>query len=158
MKNFYVYRHIRLDTNTPFYIGKGKGYRAYIKTNRNSYWNNIVSSVGYKVEIVIINLTETEAFAEESSLIKLYKSFGHCEANLSDGGEGPSNPSTNTRMKMRLAKLGKPSSVNKQVIDKASGQIYSSVTEAAQKIGLKRTTLNAMLRGQSKNKTNLTYI
>ena len=42
----YVYRHIRLDKNQPFYIGIGKEdngifTRAYSHKNRNTYWNNI---------------------------------------------------------------------------------------------------------------------
>lgn len=28
---YYVYRHIRLDKKTPFYIGKGSGNRAFQK-------------------------------------------------------------------------------------------------------------------------------
>ena len=44
----YVYRHIRLDTNQPFYIGIGSDknyFRANQKTSskRNSYWVNNVS-------------------------------------------------------------------------------------------------------------------
>ena len=43
----YLYRHIRLDKNEPFYIGIGgddKGYyeRAYHKiSHRNKHWKNI---------------------------------------------------------------------------------------------------------------------
>ena len=33
VNTYYIYRHIRLDTNTPFYVGKGKGYRAYKLAN-----------------------------------------------------------------------------------------------------------------------------
>ena len=33
MNEYYVYEWIRLDTNEPFYVGKGKGNRCY-KTNR----------------------------------------------------------------------------------------------------------------------------
>jgi len=54
--NFYVYRHIRLDNNRPFYVGKGSGRRAFIKTDRNDYWNKIVNKVNYKIEIMLNNL------------------------------------------------------------------------------------------------------
>ena len=36
------------------------------------------------------NLTEEQAFAKEIEFIKLYKSLGYCETNLTDGGDGPS--------------------------------------------------------------------
>jgi hypothetical protein len=90
MNNFYVYRHIRLDSNTPFYVGKGKRSRATDLRNRNIYWRRIVSKVGYKVEVFLSGLTEKQAFAKEIELIKLYKDLGYCEANLSNGGEGNS--------------------------------------------------------------------
>lgn len=43
----YVYRHIRLDKNQPFYIGigvdEGGNYkRAYNFIKRNNYWKNVV--------------------------------------------------------------------------------------------------------------------
>jgi hypothetical protein len=41
----YLYRHIRLDKNVPFYVGIGKSdlnfNRAYSNKNRNTYWKNI---------------------------------------------------------------------------------------------------------------------
>ena len=44
----YVYRHIRLDKNQPFYIGVGKNdndlKRAFSKCNRNSYWRKYDSA------------------------------------------------------------------------------------------------------------------
>jgi hypothetical protein len=52
----YLYRHIRLDKNEPFYIGIGyninkKYKRAHEVINRNQYWKNITSKTQYKVEI-----------------------------------------------------------------------------------------------------------
>jgi hypothetical protein len=87
---FYVYRHIRLDTNSTFYVGKGKNNRAWSKRNRNNYWKNIVSSCGYKVEILFNNLQESEAFQKEIELIEFYKKQNECEANLTEGGLGSS--------------------------------------------------------------------
>ena len=73
MKNrdFYVYKHIRLDNNTCFYVGKGKGKRAY-KPKRNKFYNNVRNSCGCKVVIIKNNLTEEEAFNLETEVIEDY--------------------------------------------------------------------------------------
>jgi hypothetical protein len=42
---FYVYEHIRPDTNKVFYVGKGSGYRSGITQHRNNYWKNIVAFI-----------------------------------------------------------------------------------------------------------------
>lgn len=103
MNNFYVYRHIRLDTDTPFYVGKGNRRRAWCK-RRNKYWINIVNLVGYKIEIVESNLSEDQAFSKEIELIKYYKDLGQCEANMSIGGEGSSGVVRTQEWKDRVSK------------------------------------------------------
>lgn len=87
---FYVYRHIRLDTNTPFYIGKGSDNRAYRLDTRNTYHKRVSTKHGCKVEILKYFNNEQDAFKFEKSLIKLYKSLGYCETNMTMGGEGTS--------------------------------------------------------------------
>jgi hypothetical protein len=58
MKLVEVYKHIRLDTNTVFYVGIGTSlYRKYDKHGRNAYWKNIVKLAGYRVELNIKHLT-----------------------------------------------------------------------------------------------------
>lgn len=89
----YVYRHIRLDKNVPFYIGVGlyNTYkRAYEKNGRNKYWKNIVSKTAYEVEILLDDLTKEEAFKKEIEFISLYGKFinGGTLCNISDGGNG----------------------------------------------------------------------
>lgn len=46
----------------------------------------------------------------------------------------------------------------KQVIDIKTNIIYTSITEASVAVGIKRVTLNAMLKGYNPNKTSLKYI
>lgn len=106
---YYVYRHIRLDSNTPFYIGKGKDRRAYTKSNRSHYWKNIVSKHGYRVEILKKDLEESQAFKLERKLIKVYKMYGYCEVNFTEGGDGISGFkfSKKSRSKMSKAQSGK---------------------------------------------------
>lgn len=99
MSEFYIYRWIRLDTNQPFYVGKGKGNRFKIKNNRNEYFKRILNKVECKTEIFIKNLTEDIAFTKEMEFIKLYKIHSLCEANLTNGGEGCSGMVHNEKSK-----------------------------------------------------------
>ena len=41
-RKYYVYAHKKKQDGEIFYIGKGVGRRAYKKTGRSTYWNNIV--------------------------------------------------------------------------------------------------------------------
>lgn len=81
-KNYCVYKHINLETNKTFYIGKGLKTRPYSKFHRNKYWNNIVNKFGYKIHIIKNNLTNVEACDLEYKLICLYKRYNLAEANL----------------------------------------------------------------------------
>ena len=89
----YVYRHIRVDTNMPFYIGIGSDTtykRAFTKDRRNPHWKNIAKK-GYTVEILLDNLSWVEACEKEKEFIQLY---GRTDigtgvlCNKTDGGEG----------------------------------------------------------------------
>ena len=70
-REFYVYKHVRLDNNTCFYIGKGKGNRKdYPK--RNAVHDSICNRHGYKVVTIKKGLNEAEAFKLEEDLIRCY--------------------------------------------------------------------------------------
>jgi hypothetical protein len=89
----YVYRHIRLDKNEPFYIGISDNdkYRATVKRCRNLLWKRIVAKTEYEVEILMDNIGMDEAKEKEKEFIKLYGRIDTktgCLANLTDGGEG----------------------------------------------------------------------
>jgi hypothetical protein len=86
---FYTYFHTRNDTGAVFYVGKGKGRRAY-DTTRNKYWRSIYEKCGRTVNFSMTNLSETEAFEHEKYLIAHYKSMGVILANFTNGGEGVS--------------------------------------------------------------------
>ena len=68
---YYVYEHIRLDKMEPFYIGKGKGERAY-ELYRNDHHDAIVDEYGHAVVIIADNLTEEEAYWLERDTIEDY--------------------------------------------------------------------------------------
>lgn len=69
--DYYIYIYYRLDTNEPFYVGKGKGdrwkdlYRKY-----NKHFTNIINKEKILAVIEKDNLTEEEAFYWEEEVIK----------------------------------------------------------------------------------------
>lgn len=71
----------------PFYVGKGKQKRAYLKTGRTQAWHNIVNNCGYKVNIIQKDLTEQQAFNGEKLTIAALSKFNKL-VNLSFGGGG----------------------------------------------------------------------
>lgn len=114
----YLYRHIRLDKNEPFYIGIGSDdvyKRAYSKKNRNKYWKNIINKTKYEVEILLDNLSWEEACNKEKEFISLYGRKDLCKGSLcnyTDGGDGVLGliMSNESREKMRKAQTGKKQS------------------------------------------------
>lgn len=112
----YIYRHIRLDKNEPFYIGvsiSDDNYkRAYNKSSRNNIWKKIVNKTDYEVEILLDNISEENLYIKEEEFIKLYGMICNKTgilANLVLGGKGPKGRkcSQETRLKMSLARVGK---------------------------------------------------
>jgi hypothetical protein len=109
----YVYRHIRLDKNEPFYIGIGsdeKYQRADYKglKGRNIYWHRIVGKTDYEVEIILDELTYEESLKKEQEFIALYGRVNNNTGilcNLTDGGEGSKGlvVSEETREKLKKA-------------------------------------------------------
>ena len=116
----YIYRHVRLDTNVVFYIGKGTNTdgryeRANTKRRTNQDWHDIVNTHDYVVEIVIENLTEKESNEKEKYYILEY---GRIDlgtgtlVNKTSGGQGASGAirSEEIRDKYRKAQTGKKAS------------------------------------------------
>lgn len=100
MSNFYVYAHYTLDENELFYIGKGQGNRAYCKRGRNIYWQRIVKKYGYKVEILMDNLSEESALIQEFLGIKELNP----KANLTKGGAGGNTTAFYTKEQLEKTK------------------------------------------------------
>ena len=96
--NHYLYRHIRVDKNEPFYIGIGtknkkqqEYHRANSKYKRNNFWKNIVNQTEYEVEILLESDNHDFIKQKEIEFIALYgrRDLGKGTlCNLTDGGEG----------------------------------------------------------------------
>jgi hypothetical protein len=100
----YLYRHIRLDKDEPFYIGIGtkqfrshphmrSEYRRAYETSRKEslIWNKIVNKTDYEVEILFESNDYEFIKQKEREFIKLYGRINNktgCLANLTDGGDG----------------------------------------------------------------------
>ena len=112
MTIYYVYAYLRESNNTPYYIGKGKGNRAFINHRTK---NGGIHTPKDQTKIVFLesNLSELGAFALERRLIRWYgrKDLGSdgILLNRTDGGDGASGLicSEGTRKKMSESGKGK---------------------------------------------------
>jgi hypothetical protein len=96
---FYVYAYLRADA-TPYYIGKGKDRRAYVRQGRRIKPPRDISRIVFLRK----DLTEDKAFDWERFYIGHYgrKDIGTgILRNTTDGGEGVSNPDEQVRQKKR---------------------------------------------------------
>ncbi len=111
-KIFYVYEHWRPDTCACFWVGKGRGGRAF-EFRRNPHYNKIIAKLrrlGLKPEVKIIasGLAEHDAFSLERDRIAFQRASGSPLANYSDGGEGPAGyrhtPETKDKIRSKRSK------------------------------------------------------
>jgi hypothetical protein len=148
----YVYRHIRLDKNEPFYIGIGsdENYnRAKTNTRRNKHWLNI-SKFGFEVDILFDNLTWDEACEKEKEFIALY---GRSDlgkgvlCNLTNGGDGVLGRifkhSEDSKLKMSKTRKG----IRQYV---ASLETRQKMSDNAKKRGMSQDHLKKMIEGKRK--------
>lgn len=102
---YYLYRHIRLDTNEVFYVGIGTAYRnygigfkkrynrAYRVDGRSEFWCKIVSKTAYNIEILFESDDRDFVEQKEKEFISLYgrrDTRAGTLVNLTDGGDGAS--------------------------------------------------------------------
>jgi hypothetical protein len=160
--NWYVYKHIRLDKNEPFYIGIGnkKNFgRAFefSKDKRNEIWWKIYSKTNIYVEILYESLTKTEASLKEQELIKKYGRKDLNEGflcNMTDGGDGIWNCIRTEKTKKLLSeqKIGSKNpqfgkKQSKELIEKRFKNIRGVKKSDEDK---KKQSLNTIKSGQAK--------
>ena len=154
---FYVYAYLRAD-KTPYYVGKGKGSRAYSK-------NRAIKRPKDKNRIVFLRkgLTEDKAFEWERFYIKHYGRIDRGTGilrNLTDGGEGMSNPSEGTREKLsdnakvhgeefgKAAKLRTQKAIELTRISDGKIFIYDCMSDAARDLNIDNGHLSSVCRGK----------
>lgn len=105
MEEYYVYLHKIPNTDIVFYVGKGKGSRAYDLKKRSVLHKRYVSKHGCDVEIVLDKISESRAFLQEILGIKHYKPI----CNFTIGGGGVSGYKRSTKEKNEISKRMKGS-------------------------------------------------
>ena len=100
---YYVYVHRRASDNSVFYVGKGKGCRAWQSSGRSNFWVKTKLKHGIVIELVLQGLSEDQAFFNEIQFIKWFgrrNNFTGCLVNLTDGGEGCSGAVASDKSKL----------------------------------------------------------
>lgn len=97
----YVYLH-KKDNGSIFYVGKGNGYRAWQKSNRNEYWNRVKNKYGLNVVIFKDNMSDEDALRLEMELIE---AIGLQKlTNLTLGGDGALGLKHSEQTKQKIGK------------------------------------------------------
>lgn len=144
---YYIYRHVRLDDNQPFYIGMGKKienynsfkseYRRAFATRRNKHWVNIAKQTEYIIEILFESDNLEIIKEKEKEFISFY---GRSDlnkgslVNYTDGGEGTHG------YKFSEEQLRKLSDSHKGQIPWMAGKSHSEESKEVMSIKAKKRT------------------
>lgn len=82
----YVYAHRRASDDAIFYIGKGKGRRAWSASGRNRHWKFVTNKHGFRAQIIKDGLPESCALSLEKIMIARIGLSGLTNATFGGGG------------------------------------------------------------------------
>jgi len=131
---YYLYRHIRLDKNEPFYIGIGKIYKKYLSEHygngqrykrawdfaqRSDLWKKVFSKCNKNIRVEILFESSDRNFIKQKE-IEFVSLYGRINlktgilTNLTPGGDCGSESLFSEERRERLRQIGK----NKRPSDK----------------------------------------
>lgn len=149
---YYVYEHWRPDTGACFYVGKGKGKRAWdLKRMRNKHFCAVVAKLaraGMAVDVRVIarDLAEEDALQLEIKTIALRRT--PALTNLTEGGDGMTRPTAATRAKISASQ--KQRFKRPEELAKLSARAKGRPTSAATKAKLSRALCGRKLTEEHK--------
>lgn len=143
---YYLYRHIRLDKNEPFYIGigtKGSSKNFYERTkethSKNNIWKSIAEKTEYIIEIILESNNDLFIQEKEREFIKIYgricENKGGILANIQDGGRKGNTTYT----------------LIKKIYCCNNNKYYDSIIQASKELNLCRTSISKVLNGRTSN-------
>jgi len=148
---YYVYRHIRLDINQPFYIGVGtkgpdkriKGYnteysRAFEIAKRSVFWKNVIAQTAFKVEIIFESDDKNLVNKKEQEFIALYGMRWLQQGslvNFSEGGDSHNGPKHFNIRVTQMDLKGNPIKIWEQLkdIQEQTGFLKTNIVKSCRK-------------------------
>lgn len=149
-----IYKHTDPVTRIVRYIGKTskapqqrlKAHLSEARTGKRNYRLNWLRSLDRLPIVEVLEYVQGEALSDrEKYWIALFRDYGHDLVNATEGGEGLSNPSSETRAKIVASKIGRKHS--KEARDKMSRAAVGRRPTAAH-----RAAISASLIGIPKTK------
>lgn len=165
---YYLYRHIRLDNNVPFYVGIGekvdefKSYRreysrAFDKIKRNDYWKRIVNITDYKVEILLESDDVKFIKEKEIEFVALYGRSNLDKGplcNLTDGGDGCNNFKATPEQILKMKTYQRNTRARKLVLMNLIGnkiKEFETITDCSEFLKTSRANIKKVCKVVNKN-------